>query len=797
MVGQILNQYSIRAKLGAGGMGEVYHAWDGRLERDVAIKLLTADALADEAARRAFRMEALSLSKLNHPNIATIHDFDSHEGVDYLVMELIQGQTLSARMGGRPLPFLELFDIGVQIAAALEEAHERGVIHRDLKPGNIMITARGQVKVLDFGIARLFGDVSSDTTATLTGHGIIGTLAYMSPEQLRGERLDPRSDIYSLGVLLYEAACGYRPFRQGTNAVIASEIMAKPPQRPSELNPAISSIFEGIILRCMEKNAAARFQTARHLKEELRQVGSPYTGQADSAATRILEVPITRRPTAESLVVLPAKVFSVPADAFLADAMPSLLSTYLNQVDGLETKVPPTSAEYEPLKGDLNKVAEAYNVKALVLSLVTVKGRRLNFNVQLVEAGTRRLIWSREYEGLRSRYQNLLRDAADGIRQAICPAANTLPSVRPFTHVERDLLMQRGLYYSALYLNRGRQEDFDAAADAFARAHQTAPDRADVAAELGRLHLARFGAAPLEEFAPVARKWALRALEIDSRCARGWAVLSSLEMADYRSKLECALKGATFGGRDAFCHLQLTHAIARSSYVLSLEASRQATNIDPLMVSGPIAESLLSAGIGRRAEALERLEQALRIEPDNPMALFSKVQILIMKDDAKEAAALLPIVESHASVGRVRQEWFAYLRDLIALLEGSNEAGLRLEAAATGVAPFPRWEVLTSGLAAILARRGATETAFRIIDARNRIGLVDTYDYLLYNPDFAALRADPRFVQLAAPARVGFESMIGILQEARERSEFPAYLERPLAEILERVSITAAAAAAH
>ncbi len=791
MVGQTLNQYLIRAKLGAGGMGEVYRAWDQRLERDVALKLLSPESLADQAARRAFRQEALSLSKLNHPNIATIHDFHSHQGADYLVMELIQGQTLTARMESGPLSEIEISEIGSQIASALEEAHESGIIHRDLKPANIMISLRGQVKVLDFGIARLFGDVSTDSTATLTGHGIVGTLHYMSPEHLRGERLDPRSDIYSLGVVLYEAGCGFRPFRKGTNAVIASEIMSHPPQRPSELNPAMSAILEGIVLRCLEKNPDARFQTARELRRELGLLGSPRDGATEVLRTRVTVAYASRKPAAESLVVLPAKVFAGPADAFLADAMPSLLSTYLNQVDGLETKVPPTSAEVEPLQGDLSKVAEAYNVKTLVVSFVTVTARRLTYNVQLVEAGTRRLIWSHEYQGVRSRYQNLLRDAADGIRQALCPAAHTLPAAQPLTHVERDLLVQRGLYHSALFLNRGRKEDFDAASEAFTGVHKTTPGRSDVAAEMARLHLARFGSAPVEEFAPVAQKWALQALETDPHCARGWAVLATLETADYRRKLECALKGAAFGGRDAFCQVQLTHAIARSSYVLSLEASRQASSIDPLMVSGPIAESLMCAGIGRRGEAIERIDRALRIEPDNPVALFSKAQILVMKDEGAQAAALLSNLETHVSSGRLRPEWFSYLKDLIALLDGSVEAGTRLEAAAMGHAPFPRWEVLTSGFAAILARSGAAETAFRIIEARNRLGLIDTYDYLLYNPDFAALRSDPRFSQLAAPARMGFETMTEILREAQLRGEFPAYLERPLAEIQDRISVTA------
>ena len=785
MTGQTLNQYSVREKIGAGGMGEVYRAWDMRLERDVALKLLPAGSVAGDAARRSFRKEALSLSKLNHPNIATIHDFHSFEGVDYLVMELIQGHTLDARIRGGPMPENSVVEIALQIVSALEEAHEHAVIHRDLKPANIMITPKGQVKVLDFGIAQLLRQPEEDSTATSTQHLGAGTLPYMSPEQLRGEPLDPRSDIYSVGVTLYEMACSVRPFHYGTKAAVAADILNRPPKRPAQLNPQVSGSLEAVILKCLEKLPAARYQTARELHQDLRRLGTvTHTSTSPTVGSRKVH--------ARSLVALPAKVFGGDGDAFLADAIPSFLSTYLNQVEGLETKVPPSSVDVDRLQGDLARIAEAYNVHSLVLSLVTAQKRKLTLNVQLVEARTRRMIWSREYQGTRARYHQLLRDAADGIREAACPQAGTLPTAKTVSQVELDLLLHRGLYQSSLFVNRSRKEDFEAAAEAFTRILEANPRRADVAAELARLHLARFGSAPMEEFAPAARKWAMQALDIDPRQARGWSVLSSLEMADYRRKLECALKGAAFGDRDAYCQVELSVAMARSSYVLSLEASRQASSIDPLVVRGPIAEAILQAGLGRRLEGLESIERALRIEPDNPMALFGKSQILVMNEQPEEAKAMLPELEAHASLGRLRPEWIAHLRDLIAFLHGSKEAAARLESSAIGQSPFPRWEVATSGFAGLLARSGEIEAAVRVIVARNRLGLVATYDHLLYNPDFAALRADARFPLLAAPAQAGFDAMVAILQEARMVGEFPPYLGQPLAEIMQRVEAASA-----
>ena len=217
MVGKTISHYRVTEKLGAGGMGEVYRATDTKLERDVALKVLPAETLADEAARKRFRKEALALSKLNHPNIATVYDFGTEDGIDFLVMEYVAGETLAEKTSNAALTGRQVARLGEQVAEALVEAHEQGVIHRDLKPANVMVTPRGQAKVLDFGLAKLLRPVVSETAATeslsATG-GAVGTLPYMAPEQLQGEPVDVRTDLYALGALLYEVATGQRAFRE-------------------------------------------------------------------------------------------------------------------------------------------------------------------------------------------------------------------------------------------------------------------------------------------------------------------------------------------------------------------------------------------------------------------------------------------------------------------------------------------------------------------------------------------------------------------------------------------------------
>jgi tetratricopeptide (TPR) repeat protein len=265
-----LGHYRVLEQIGSGGMGVVYLARDERLQRDVAIKVLPPDSLADDDARRRFRREALALSRLNHPNIATIHDFNTFDGVDVLVMEHIPGQGLDElikRSG--PLPEQEIARMGVALATALEAAHDHGIIHRDLKPGNVRMTPDGRLKVLDFGLARALRPEPEATTVTATGSLFAGTLPYMAPEQLTGDELDARTDIYAAGAVLYELATGSRLYPDLPTPRLMGAILEAPVPQPRHLNPRISSELERIITKALEKSPALRYQSARELAIDL------------------------------------------------------------------------------------------------------------------------------------------------------------------------------------------------------------------------------------------------------------------------------------------------------------------------------------------------------------------------------------------------------------------------------------------------------------------------------------------------------------------------------------------------
>src|SRR5208282_3282155 len=284
LVGIELGHYRIVEKIGSGGMGEVYSARDEHLDREVAIKVLPAGTLADERSRKRFRKEALALSKLNHPNIATIHDFDTQQGVDFLVMEYIPGITLSEKLAGRPLPEKEVVRLGTQLVEGLSAAHEHGVVHRDLKPGNLRLATDGRLKILDFGLAKLAQPaMPEEETQSETRTGA-GTLPYMSPEQLQGETVDARSDIWAAGAVLYEMATGHTAFHEKNATATADAILHKPVALPGRLAHELSPQLEDIILKCLEKDPENRYQSAKELAVDVRRLSAPTTGASVRAA---------------------------------------------------------------------------------------------------------------------------------------------------------------------------------------------------------------------------------------------------------------------------------------------------------------------------------------------------------------------------------------------------------------------------------------------------------------------------------------------------------------------------------
>ena len=367
-------------------MGAVYHARDQRLERDVALKFLTPGTMSDDNARRRFRREATLLSQLNHPNIATVHDFDTQDGMDFLVLELIPGETLTEVLASGPLQPVQFVALALQLAQGLEAAHERGIVHRDLKPGNLQLTPDGRLKILDFGLAVLRQRAGASATLTLSdgvGQVIAGTIPYMAPEQLRGETVDSRADIHAAGAVFYEMLTGRRAFPQKAGSELVTAILHQCPA-------ALPGRAGAIVARCLQKLADQRYQTAKELCAELERLG------AGKRATK-------RRPRdaqeVRALAVLPLQDLSGnPEKDYFSDGLTETLITGLAQIGGLRIISRYSVMQYKDGKTPLAKVARALRVEALIVGSVLRSGDRVRITAQLIDPKTERHLWAESYE---------------------------------------------------------------------------------------------------------------------------------------------------------------------------------------------------------------------------------------------------------------------------------------------------------------------------------------------------------------------------------------------------------------
>ena len=564
MIGLTLGHYRIVEKIGEGGMGVVYRARDEQLDRDVALKVLPPGALADEATRKRFRKEALTLAKLNHTNIEAAHEFGSQDGVDFLVMEYIAGATLAERLAAGALPEKEVLTLGAQIAAALEEAHEQGVVHRDLKPGNIVVTPKGQAKVLDFGLAKLLRPESemSTTDQLSSSAAVAGTLPYMSPEQLRGKPADGRSDIYAAGAVLYEMATGKRPFREEVATALVDDILHKPPPPPGRLKHDLSPRLEEIILKCLEKEPENRYQSAKELLVDLRRLASP------SAVTAVPMPRVTRwrkaaRPAAygaggavalvvvlvalniggvrqqllgrsasphfESLAVLPLENLSRdPDQEYFADGMTEALITDLSKISALRVISRTSVMQYKGVKKPLPQIARELNVDGVIEGSVQRSGDRVRITAQLIEAATDRHLWAESYERELSDVLALESEVAQAIAGEIRvkltrPEKLQLASARPVSPAAYEANL-KGRYF----WNKRTPEGVKTAIEYFQQSIEKDPNYALAYAGLADCYVVPVNPSPPREKMPKAKAAATKALQLDDTLAEAHTSLASV-----------------------------------------------------------------------------------------------------------------------------------------------------------------------------------------------------------------------------------------------------------------------------